>query len=143
MKKHPLPTTTIGQMIPHRYPFLFVDRVISCTDKKIVGLKNVSINEWYFQGHFPNNPVVPGVLLLEGLAQTAAIFGYLNELLKDSNCYLTEIIKARFRKQAVPGDVLHYHGTLVNQRKSFFWFEGEVHIGNEIVAKAQLSAYME
>ena len=143
MKKHTLPTATIDQMIPHRYPFLFVDQVISCTDKKIVGLKNISINEWYFQGHFPDNPVVPGVLLLEGLAQTAAIFGYLNDLMKDSNCYLTEIIKARFRKQAVPGDVLHYHATLVNQRKSFFWFNGEVYIGNEITAKAQLSAYME
>ena len=141
--KHTLSTATIEQMLPHRYPFLFVDRVVSCTDKAIVGRKNVSINEWYFQGHFPDNPVVPGVLLIEGLAQTAAIFGHLNSLMKDSNCYLTEIIKARFRKQAVPGDVLYYHGTLVKQRKSFFWFDGEVYIDDEVVASAQLSAYME
>lgn len=141
--KHDLATATIRQMIPHRYPFLFVDRVISCTDKTVVGLKNISINEWYFQGHFPNNPVVPGVLLLEGLAQTAAIFGHLNGLMKDSNCYLTEIIKARFRKQARPGDVVHYQGTLVKQRKSFFWFDGQVSIGDKPAASAQLSAYME
>lgn len=141
--KHTLPTAEIRQMIPHRYPFLFVDRVISCTDKTVVGLKNISINEWYFQGHFPDNPVVPGVLLLEGLAQTAAIFGHLNELMKDSNCYLTEIIKARFRKQAVPGDTIHYHGTLVKQRKSFFWFDCKALIGDEIAASAQLSAYLE
>lgn len=139
----PVEATEIRQMIPHRYPFLLVDRVTSCTDKMVVAIKNVSINEPYFQGHFPNNPVVPGVLLIEGLAQTAAIFGHLNGLMKDANCYLTEVIKARFRKQATPGDVLHYHGTLTKQRKSFFWFNGEVCISNKTVASAQLSAFME
>lgn len=139
----PLGVIEMREMIPHRYPFMLVDRVIACTPKTVTGIKNVSITDFYFQGHFPNNPVVPGVLIIEGIAQTMAIFGHLNNLVSSSTCYLTEVIKARFRQQAVPGDVLRYESRLVKQRKFFFWFDTEAYIGDNLAASAYISAYME
>ncbi len=139
----PLGPMEIRRMLPHRYPFALIDRVISCDAQLAVGIKNVSIGDLILQGHFPDAPIFPGVLIIEGVAQTAAVFGHLNELVKTSTCYLTEITKARFRQQAVPGDVLRYESRMVKQRKFFFWFEAEAYIEERLAATLNFSAYME
>ena len=139
----PLGPTVIRRMLPHRYPFALIDRVISCDAQMAVGIKNVSMGDLILQGHFPNEPVFPGVLIIEGAAQTAAVFGHLNELVKTSTCYLTEVSKTRFRQQAVPGDVLRYESRMVRRRKFFFWFEAEAYIEQQLVATLNFSAYME
>ncbi len=139
----PLGPMEIRRMLPHRYPFALIDRIISCDPQMVVGIKNVSIGDLILQGHFPDDPVFPGVLIIEGVAQTAAIFGHLNELVKTSTCYLTEVTKARFRQQAVPGDVLRYESRMVRQRKFFFWFEAEAYIEEQLAATLNFSAYME
>ena len=139
----PLGPMDIRRMLPHRYPFALIDRVISCDAQMAVGIKNVSMGDLILQGHFPDAPIFPGVLMIEGVAQTAAVFGHLNELVKTSTCYLTEVSKARFRQQAVPGDVLRYESRMVRNRKFFFWFEAEAYIEEQLAATLNFSAYME
>lgn len=139
----PLGPMEIQRMLPHRYPFALIDRVIDCDAQMAVSIKNVSIGDLILQGHFPNAPIFPGVLIIEGVAQTAAVFGHLNELVKTSTCYLTEVTQARFRQQAVPGDVLRYESRMVRQRKFFFWFEAKAYIEARLAATLNFSAYME
>lgn len=139
----PLGPLEIRRMLPHRYPFALIDRVTDCNQQMAVGIKNVSMGDLILQGHFPDNPVFPGVLIIEGVAQTAAVFGHLNELVKTSTCYLTEVSRARFRQQAVPGDVLRYESRMLRQRKFFFWFEAEAYIGQQLAASLNFSAWME
>ncbi|TCK28470.1 3-hydroxyacyl-[acyl-carrier-protein] dehydratase [Ancylobacter aquaticus] len=129
--------------LPHRYPFLMVDRIVGIEgDKKAIGIKNVSANEPHFQGHFPDNPVMPGVLILEGMAQTAGTICLLNrpEDGAPSLVYFMTIDKAKFRKPVLPGDVLEYHMTQMSKRRNMWWFRGEAKVGGQIVAEAEVGA---
>lgn len=129
--------------LPHRYPFLLVDRVIDIrADEHGVGIKNVTANEPHFLGHFPNNPVMPGVLVLEGMAQTAGVLCIRSMLgqTKPALVYFMTIDKAKFRKPVVPGDVLEYHMNRIARRRNMWWYRGEAKVGGEIVAEAELGA---
>ena len=129
--------------LPHRYPFLLVDRIIDIRgDEHGIGIKNVTANEPQFVGHFPNNPVMPGVLVLEGLAQTAGTLCIrsLPSPGKPSLVYLLTIDKAKFRKPVVPGDRLEYHVTRIKRRRNMWWFRGEAKVDGELVAEAELGA---
>jgi 3-hydroxyacyl-[acyl-carrier-protein] dehydratase len=129
--------------IPHRYPFLLVDRVVEINgDESGIGIKNVTINEPHFLGHFPDNPVMPGVLMLEGMAQTAGVLCIrkLPPQTKPSLVYFMTIDKAKFRKPVLPGDVLEYHMTQLKRRRSMSWYRGEAKVRGEIVAEAELGA---
>jgi 3-hydroxyacyl-[acyl-carrier-protein] dehydratase len=130
--------------LPHRYPFLMVDRIIDIRgDEHGIGIKNVTINEPHFLGHFPNNPVMPGVLVLEGMAQTAGalcIRARTEGQPKPTVVYFLTIDKAKFRKPVVPGDVLEYHMNRVARRKNMWWYRGEAKVGGELVAEADLGA---
>jgi len=129
--------------LPHRYPFLLVDRIIDIRgDEHGIGIKNVTINEPHFLGHFPNNPVMPGVLVLEGMAQTAGTLCIrsLPGQTKLNVVYFLTIDKAKFRKPVLPGDVLEYHMTRTARRKNMWWYRGEAKVAGELVAEAELGA---
>jgi 3-hydroxyacyl-[acyl-carrier-protein] dehydratase len=129
--------------LPHRYPFLMVDRIIDIEgDQRGVGIKNVTVNEPQFMGHFPNNPVMPGVLMLEGMAQTAGVLCVRSGAAKAGPklVYFLTIDGARFRKPAVPGDTLEYHVQQVRRRRNMWWYRGVAKVRNELVAEATLGA---
>ena len=136
----PLDINAIKELIPHRYPFLLIDRVDTCDKESVRACKNVSSGDFFFQGHFPAKPIMPGVLIVEGLAQTAAVFGRLNITTPASLCLLTSISKAKFRQQVIPGDTLYFDVRLQKQRQPFFWFTGEASVDGSCVASAELSA---
>jgi 3-hydroxyacyl-[acyl-carrier-protein] dehydratase len=128
--------------LPHRFPFLLIDRVVSCEPgKNIVAIKNVTINEPYFQGHFPGNPVMPGVMIMEALAQAAAILSFLS-LNRDSTqnllYYFVGIDKARFKKVVVPGDQLTLDVTMTRKVRGIAKFETVAKVGEDVVAEAEL-----
>ncbi|MBV8745088.1 MAG: 3-hydroxyacyl-ACP dehydratase FabZ, partial [Xanthobacteraceae bacterium] len=127
----------------HRYPFLMVDRIVELRgDESAIGIKNVTANEPHFLGHFPGNPVFPGVLLIEGMAQTAGVLCLksLGTIEKPQLVYFLTIDKARFRKPVVPGDRVEYHMTKINRRKRMWWFRGEAKVDGELVAEAEVGA---
>jgi 3-hydroxyacyl-[acyl-carrier-protein] dehydratase len=129
--------------LPHRYPFLLVDRIIKIrADEHGIGIKNVTANEPQFLGHFPNNPVMPGVLVLEGMAQTAGTLCIraISGQGKPKLVYFLTIDKAKFRQPVIPGDVLEYHMTRIRRRKNMWWFRGEAKVRGDIVAEAELGA---
>jgi 3-hydroxyacyl-[acyl-carrier-protein] dehydratase len=129
--------------LPHRYPFLLVDRIIDIRgDEHGIGIKNVTANEPHFLGHFPDNPVMPGVLVLEGMAQTAGTLCIrsLPGRVKPALVYFLTIDKAKFRKPVVPGDTLEYHMTRIARRKNMWWFRGEAKVAGELAAEAELGA---
>jgi 3-hydroxyacyl-[acyl-carrier-protein] dehydratase len=133
----------ILKMLPHRYPFLMVDRIIGIRgDEFGIGIKNVTINEPQFQGHFPENPVFPGVLLLEGMAQTAGVLCVHARKESPPYVYFMTIDGAKFRKPVVPGDTVQYHMTLHKRRRNMWWYRGEAKVEGELVAEAMLSAMM-
>jgi 3-hydroxyacyl-[acyl-carrier-protein] dehydratase len=132
----------ILRILPHRYPFLLIDRVIEIdADKRLVALKNVSINEPFFNGHFPGAPVMPGVLTIEAMAQAGAILGLLHtepDDLKNAVVYFMGIDEARFRRPIVPGDQMRIVVEVV-RRKSIVWkIHGQVYVGPELAAEATL-----
>lgn len=130
------------QMLPHRYPFLMVDRVIEIRgDESGIGIKNVTINEPHFQGHFPGNPVFPGVLMIEGMAQTAGVLCITaTSSQKPKQVFFLTIDKAKFRKPVRPGDTIEYHMTRIARRKDMWWYRGEAKVAGTIVAEAELGA---
>jgi len=135
----------VMQLLPHRYPFLLVDRIYDMKgDESAVGLKNVTINEPFFQGHFPQYPVMPGVLIIEGLAQTAGALCVhsLGEGYKAELVYFMGIDKAKFRKPVLPGDQLHYHVRKIRNRGRVWRFYGEAKVNGEIAAEAEISAML-
>ncbi len=131
------------QLLPHRYPFLLVDRIYDMVrDESAVGIKNVTVNEPFFQGHFPNFPVMPGVLIIEGLAQTAGALcvNNLGETYKPQLVYFMGIDGAKFRKPVLPGDQLHYHVKKIRSRGRAWRFYGEAKVNGQLVAEAEISA---
>jgi 3-hydroxyacyl-[acyl-carrier-protein] dehydratase len=130
------------KMLPHRYPFLMVDRVIDIRgDERGIGIKNVTINEPHFQGHFPENPVFPGVLMIEGMAQTAGVLCIAaTSSLKPKNVFFMTIDKAKFRKIVLPGDTIEYHMTKTARRKTMWWYHGEAKVRGQVVAEAEVGA---
>ena len=130
----------IMRILPHRYPFLLVDRIVEVEpNRKIVGIKNVTINEPFFNGHFPGAPVMPGVLTIECMAQTGAVLGLMNEPdLENSVVYFMGIDGARFRRPIVPGDQLRISMELLRQKASVWKMKGEVSVDGILVAEATL-----
>ncbi|MEM1261857.1 MAG: 3-hydroxyacyl-ACP dehydratase FabZ [Pseudomonadota bacterium] len=127
--------------IPHRYPFLLIDRVLSVTpNESATALKNVTINEPFFEGHFPGRPVMPGVLIVEAMAQTSAVLSAvtLGELEPGSFYFFTGIDKTRFRQPVVPGDQLQLHISINRRIKSMWRFSGEAYVDDKKVASAEL-----
>jgi 3-hydroxyacyl-[acyl-carrier-protein] dehydratase len=133
----------ILKILPHRYPFLVVDRVIEIDgDNSAIGIKNVTANEPHFVGHFPGNPVMPGVLLLEGMAQTCGVICGLagGEGRPLKRVYFLTIDKAKFRKPVLPGDVVEYHMTKTANRKTMWWYRGAAKVRGVLVAEAEIGA---
>ena len=132
--------------LPHRYPFLLIDRVISCErGKSIVAIKNVSSNEPYFQGHFPGNPVMPGVMIVESLAQAAGILSFLS-IKRDPNrnllYYLVGVDRARFKKPVVPGDQLRLDVTMGGMVRGIAKFVGVATVADTVVTEAEFLCTM-
>jgi len=135
----------ILRLLPHRYPFLLVDRVIGMRgDQHGIGIKHVTMNEPQFVGHFPENPVMPGVLVIEGMAQTACVLALrlMPPTDKRRVMFFLTIDKAKFRKPARPGDTLEYHVDKVTQRRNMWWYRGEAKVDGVLVAEAELGAYL-
>jgi 3-hydroxyacyl-[acyl-carrier-protein] dehydratase len=131
------------ELLPHRYPFLLVDRITSMrADEFCIGIKNVTFNEPFFQGHFPGRPVMPGVLLLEGMAQSAGALcmHHLGIGKDNTEVFFVTIDKAKFRKTVHPGDVVEYHMTKMTRKRNIWWFQGEARVNGQMVAQAQVSA---
>jgi len=134
----------IKRIIPHRYPFLLVDRVTECDmESRIVGIKNVTTNEPYFQGHFPDFPIMPGVLIIEALAQVACILA-LKTLKKEghSSVYFTGIDRAKFRQPVRPGDQLRLELTKIKERGTLFRFQGNAYVADKLAAECTLQAVL-
>jgi 3-hydroxyacyl-[acyl-carrier-protein] dehydratase len=135
----------ILQALPHRYPFLLVDRIVGiCGDERGIGIKNVTANEPHFMGHFPGRPVMPGVLIIEGMAQTAGILCVRSRgsVIGPSLVYFLTIDKAKFRIPAIPGDTIEYHMRKLNRRKNMWWFRGEAKVAGQLIAEAELGAML-
>ena len=134
----------IMRLLPHRYPFLLIDRIIELRGEESgVALKNVTINEPFFQGHFPTRPVMPGVLLIEAMAQTAgAVVLAANEKNTGKLVFFMSIDKARFRKPVVPGDQVHFHVKLVQKRTPVWKYWAEAMVDGKKVAEAEIGAML-
>ena len=135
----------ILRLLPHRYPFLLIDRVTDIRGEDHgIGIKNLTVNEPHFVGHFPDNPVMPGVLMVEGMAQTASILvlRLLPPPVKERTMFFLTIDKAKFRKPAKPGDILEYHVDKLSRRRDMWWYRGEAKVGSVLVAEAELGAYL-
>lgn len=133
----------IKNLIPHRYPFLFVDRVIQYhANESIVAIKNVSINESYFVGHFPSRPIMPGVLIVEAMAQAAGILvnKSLNLLSCDNEIFFMAIENAKFRQIVEPGDCLYVEVAIKQNRGNVWKFTGKARVNDKVVAEAEFTA---
>ena len=136
----------IMQIMPHRYPFLLVDRIESLKEgEEIVGIKNVTINEPFFAGHFPGNPIMPGVLIIEAMAQVGGVLAFHSNPKEwaGSLVYFLGIDKVRFRKPVVPGDQLRLKLTTIRQKQKVFKMRGEAYVEDTLVAEAELMAAIE
>jgi len=133
----------IMEILPHRYPFLMVDRVLELEPgKRVVAIKNVTMNEPFFQGHFPGHPVMPGVLIIEAMAQVAAIMAYLatTDGDKDKVSYFMAIDNARFRKPVKPGDTLRIEIETLFHKRGIWSVAGKTYVGDTLVTEAELKA---
>ncbi len=132
----------ILEHLPHRYPILLVDRVLECDPGKTIhAIKNVSINEPFFQGHYPHHPVMPGVLIIESLAQAAAILSFKtlgDQPSKNSVYYFVGIDGARFKKPVSPGDQLNLHVSVIANKRGLWKFKAEARVDGQIAAEAEL-----
>jgi beta-hydroxyacyl-ACP dehydratase FabZ len=142
----PLLVEDIKKILPHRYPFLFVDRIIELElGKRVVGLKCVTVNEPFFQGHFPGEPIMPGVLIIEGMAQTGGVLGRLTvqetmDGLRGDDTFFMAMDKVKFRRPVVPGDQLVYEVTALRTGSRVWKVAGEARVAGETVAEALLVA---
>jgi 3-hydroxyacyl-[acyl-carrier-protein] dehydratase len=133
----------IMKYLPHRYPFLLVDKILLIEPgKEITGIKNVTINEPFFQGHFPNRPVFPGVLILEGMAQVGGVLAFHTypESIGEKLIYFAGIDKARFRRPVGPGDQVVMKLVLLKHKRSIMMMHGEAFVDDQLVAEADLMA---
>lgn len=133
----------IQKLIPHRYPMLLIDRLERIVkNESAVGIKNVTMNEWFFQGHFPENPVMPGVLIVEAMAQTAGtlVMYSTDKKAKDKLVYFMTIEEAKFRKPVLPGDVLELTVEKIKERDPIWKFSGKAHVNGTLVSEAVFSA---
>jgi 3-hydroxyacyl-[acyl-carrier-protein] dehydratase len=141
-----LDVVEIQKILPHRYPFLLIDKVISMTEgENIVGYKNVSISEPVFQGHFPDHPIYPGVMILEGMAQAGGILalkssGLTDEEIKQKVIYFMSIDGAKFRQPVKPGDKLEYRIAVKKLRKTLIVLDAKAYVDDKLVAEAELKA---
>ena len=138
-----LDVNRIMEMIPHRYPFLMIDNVKNIVKgESAVGVKNVTASEPHFQGHFPNHPIMPGVLIVEAMAQTSAVLvvATLGEESEGKLVYFMSVDNARFRKPVVPGHTLEITVTQLQQRRNIFKFKGEARVGDTMMAEANFAA---
>jgi 3-hydroxyacyl-[acyl-carrier-protein] dehydratase len=138
----------ILELLPHRYPFLMIDKIVDIVgDESCVGVKNVTVSEPCFLGHFPGRPVFPGMLILEGMAQAAGALclSRLPPRAPDKNVlvYFLTVDEAKFRRPVVPGDVLRYHMTKLKNRRNMWWYQGEARVEGELVAEAKLGAMIQ
>jgi 3-hydroxyacyl-[acyl-carrier-protein] dehydratase len=131
----------ILKMLPHRYPFLLVDRILERSEDEVIALKNVSINEPFFQGHFPAQPIMPGVLIVEAMAQAGGILAFTKFPEAQGNAvYFMGMDKVRFRKPVRPGDQLILKLKIIKQRGPVFKMQGEAFVADQLVAEAELMA---
>ena len=129
----------IKRVLPHRYPFLMIDRVVEIVPgEKVVAIKNVTANEEFFNGHFPQQPVMPGVLQIEGLAQTGAFL--MAEEMEGKIPLFAAIDKAKFRRPVVPGDQIRYEVEITRKRRNICWMTGKGYVGEEVAVEAELTA---
>lgn len=139
----PLSVVDIQQIIPHRYPFLYLDQVIEFSNReRIIGIKNVSINEPFFVGHFPDRPIMPGVLVLEALAQLGVIFAKLSSggISPDGLMVFSGVDAVRFRRPVMPGDILRLEMSLLRSRIGYWKMQGAAKVGDEVAAEGVLMA---
>ena len=131
----------IQRIIPHRYPFLLVDRITELEiGKRVVGLKNVTVNEPFFPGHFPHNPVMPGVLIIEAMAQTAAVLAFKTEGTvpdDDSTVYFASVDNVRFKRPVVPGDQLVMEAQIVRKMRNIWKFKAVARVDGEVATEAE------
>ncbi|HEV7246829.1 MAG TPA: 3-hydroxyacyl-ACP dehydratase FabZ [Shinella sp.] len=128
-------------LLPHRYPFLLVDKIIEIDgDDRAIGIKNVTVNEPHFMGHFPDHPIMPGVLLIEGMAQTAGAICARKSRSGSSLVYFMTIDNARFRKPVVPGDRVEFHVVKQKQRGNIWKFHCDAKVDGQLVAEADIGA---
>lgn len=142
-KAESIEITRVMEMIPHRYPFLMIDRLVDVIpNESAVGIKNVSINEPFFQGHFPHHPVMPGVMIIEAMAQTAAVLVVrtLGPHAEGKLVYFMSVENARFRKPVMPGDQLRVHVVKQASRANVWKFTGKAKVGDTVMAEATYSA---
>ena len=141
MKKKSYTIMDILKIMPHRYPFLLVDRIITLDEDAVTGIKNVTINEPFFQGHFPEDPVMPGVLIIEAMVQVGG-FLLLNKLEETENklLYFIMIDKVKFRKPVRPGDQLRSELKMKRFRKKLYVIEGKAYVNDEVVAEGEFTA---
>jgi len=135
----------IMKLLPHRYPFLLIDKMIDMDGEDSgTAIKNVTINEQFFQGHFPGKPVMPGVLLVEAMAQTAGalVLNHLGDAHAGKLVFFMSIDKARFRKPVLPGDVVHFHVKLSTKRAPVWKYWAEAHVDGKKVAEAEIGAML-
>lgn len=133
----------ILSLMPHRYPFLLVDRVVEFEEtKRIVAIKNVTINEPFFQGHFPGRPIMPGVLILEAMAQAGGVLAFKSVPGMKGSVFFTGIDGARFRKPVIPGDQLRFVVDVVKHRREIWVFEANAYVGDDVVAEARIMAML-
>jgi 3-hydroxyacyl-[acyl-carrier-protein] dehydratase len=135
----------IMKLLPHRYPFLLIDKMIDMDgEEQGTAIKNVTINEPFFQGHFPGKPVMPGVLLVEAMAQAAGalVLNHLGDAHAGKLVFFMSIDKARFRKPVLPGDVVHFHVKLSNKRAPVWKYWAEAHVDGKKVAEAEIGAML-
>lgn len=134
----PLSIKEILNLLPHRYPFLLVDKILEQEESKIIGIKNVTINEPFFQGHFPEYPVMPGVLIIEAMAQTGGILMFSKEENKGKIPLFAGIDKARFKKPVYPGDQLKIKVEIIKMIKGIGKAKAEAYVDDNLVASAEL-----
>lgn len=130
----------IIKSMPHQYPFLLIDRILQADDKQIMALKNVTFNEPFFPGHLPQMPVMPGVLIIETLAQTCGYFLYLNKIAQAKELfYLAAVSEAKFKKPVIPGDQLFLHAYFQKNKMNVCYFEAEATVENQVVCQAKIT----